>query len=295
MIARMIRHASAYGLAGVIAVLAAPGLSRAATAFTVAAGWDLFQTDPAQTTFPGLGNLMGVPLGNFNFAGNQNGNIPLPGNPGNVNVNPTDTILERTAAAVASPQAGGGTATVPLVMVGLQLETTAPVNFGGAGLDNYFVTLQSTRGGSNSIGSISLTWNANGLSGTFSSAIDVFFDIRKGSLAGPIITSMDAVLTSSGTTWSDIPPPGSLLIVGANRFLSGISGDPTQDFWPTGIPDPNNPLPGVMEAKPAIGAVHTAFDTTITTTIPEPASIVMLSLGLVGTGSVVWRRWNQSA
>jgi hypothetical protein len=100
---------------------------------TVAPGWDLFATDPTGTSFPGLGNLHGVPLGTFDFDNFFGRGI------GVQNVGNTDTIIERLLAAtsVSGP--------IPITLVALQLETVAPVNFAGNGLDNYFITLQSAR------------------------------------------------------------------------------------------------------------------------------------------------------
>jgi hypothetical protein len=285
MMLRAIRNAAVCVLVVVVATLVRPAEGRAATTFNVAPGWDLFQTDPTATTFPGLGNLMGVPLGTFNFNGTQNGNVPLPGNPGNVATGGTDTIIERLTAAIPpSPPGAGSMATINLAMVALQLETVTPVNFSGLGLDNYFVTLQAARptGGPNSTGTMTITWNANGLSGTFSSSLDVFFDIRKGSLTGAIVASQDLVLTSSGTAWSDLPPPGAFLIPGANLFLAGGS-DNTKDFWV-------NPGP-VREVHPN-GSVHQAFETGSGPFIPEPASIVMFGFGAIGIA--VFGRWRRT-
>jgi hypothetical protein len=242
-----------------------PTASRAGS-FKVDAGWDLFQTAPG-TTFPGLGPLAGIPLGTFDFG-------PPPGMQ---NVGTTDTIVQRLSSPVASPLAIGGTGTTGLLMNALQLETIAPVNFGGNGLDNYFVTLQSRRGGPASTGSMTITW-LTGTSGTFSSSIDVFFDIRKGSLSGPIVFSTDLVETSSGTVWSDLPPPGSLEIPGVNTFLNGT--DRTADFWP---------LPGVVETFPN-GAVHVELDT-----VPEPATLTLAALGIAGLCGSSWRKRKAAA
>src|SRR5262249_3909258 len=160
----------------------------------------------------------GVPLGTFDFDNLLGRNL------GVQTVGITDTIIERTTAATVG--GAGQTATVPLIMNALQLETTVPVNFAGNGLDNYFITLQSTRGGPLSTGSIAITF-ATGTSGTFSSSVDVFFDIRKGALNGPIVFSSDLVLSSNAVPWGIIPPPGAIQIMGVNVFLSGTPGDRT--------------------------------------------------------------------
>src|SRR5215469_10819632 len=133
---RAIRNAAVCGLVVVVATLMGPGVCRAATTFQVAQGWDLFQTDPTGTTFPGLGNLMGVPLGTFDFDNTFGRNI------GVQNVGNTDTIIERDSIALGAAP-GPSPATIPIAMDALHLETVVPVNFNGNGLDTYFVTLQS--------------------------------------------------------------------------------------------------------------------------------------------------------
>jgi len=291
---RVMKDAAIYGLVGAVAVLVAPGVGRAATTFNVNAGWDLFQTDPTGTTFPGLGNLTGVSLGTFNFSGTQNGNNPLGRNIGVQNVGATDTIVERTAAAIPLPPlVAGASATIPLTMVALQLQTVTPMNFMGLGLDNYFITLDPSL---NSTGSMTITWNGDGLSGSFSSVINVNFDIHKGSLAGTVVNPGGTILplTSTGTLWSDLPPPGAIQLTNVNTFLSGTSGDRTQDFWINNgaivNPGPNP----VIEQHPN-GAVHRAFETGSGPFIPEPASIVMLGIGTLGVGAAAWRSRKRAA
>ncbi|HME72507.1 MAG TPA: PEP-CTERM sorting domain-containing protein [Myxococcota bacterium] len=220
-----------------------------ASTFQVAPGYDLFQTD-ASTFFAGLGNLMGVPVGSYNFGGSI----------GVQSTGLTDTIIQRTGDATP------GSPTVQLVMDTLQLETVAPTNFLGAGFGNYFVTLQPTSpaGGSPSTGSLTVSWDGTGLAGTFSSTLDVFFDIHFGALNGPVVYSSNLVLSQSGASWSDLPPAGAVLINGANQFLSGTPGDPTQDF-----------LPGMFSETQPGGDQHVVMPGT-----PEPSTAVLLGLGV---------------
>ena len=150
-----------------------------ASTFQVAPGYDLFQTESG-TYFTGLGNLMGVPEGTYNFGGSI----------GVQNTGLTDTIIQR-ANAVATP----GSPTVPLIMDALQLETVAPVSFGGGPFGNYFITLSPTAG---STGSLTVSWDGTGFAGTFSSTLDVFFDVHFGALAGPVVYSGNLVLSQSG-------------------------------------------------------------------------------------------------
>jgi len=220
-----------------------------ASTFKVAPGYDLFQTDPS-TFFAGLGNLMGVPIGSYNFGGGI----------GVQNTGLTDTIIQRTTPATS------GSPTAQLIMHSLQLETVAPVSFLGGPVGNYFVTLQpaSATGGPLSTGTLTLSWDGTGLAGTFSSTLDVFFDIHFGALNGPVVYSSNLVLSQSGASWSDLPPAGAVLINGANQFLSGTPGDPTQDFWPGMI----------AETQPG-GDEHV-----VTPGTPEPSTAVLLGLGV---------------
>jgi hypothetical protein len=235
------------------------GRAFCASTFDVAPGYDLFQTDASQTTFPGLGNLTGVPEGSYNFGGAI----------GVQNTGLTDTIIQRTAALTP------GSPTSALVMQALQLETVAPVSFGGGPLGEYFVTLQSVHGGPASTGSITVGWDGTGLAGTFSSSIDVFFDIRFGALNGPIVFSSDLPLSQTGAAWNHLPPPGVVQIPGANIFLSGLLGDQTQDFWP-------GPL---IEQHPS-GAQHAVTPAQV----PEPASVGMMAIALIGLLLIRQRR-----
>jgi hypothetical protein len=246
------------GLAMGLACYAAPRGSRAATV-EVHSGYDLFQTIPSGTSFPGLGNLKGVPYGTFDFGS------------GAVFTGTTDTIVHRLDDAIATAPPFPVTApTIRLLMVGLQLETVIPVNFAGNGLDNYFVTLQSARpqGGTASTGTMDITF-ASAAGGTFNSSLDVFFDIHKGSLSGAIVASSDTVLTTTGSPWGRIPPPGAMLIPGVNFLLNGT--DTSQDFWPAGglhtgphevgpaLRQPPVPEPGTWILYLTAGAIVPAY------------------------------------
>jgi hypothetical protein len=225
--------------------------------WVVSPGFDLFQTVPADTSFPGLGNLMGVQLGTFNFGGTI----------GTVPVNPTDTIVQRTTL-IDVPTVAGSSGSSPLVMRALQLETVIPVNFLGNGLDNYFVTLTPT---AQSIGQINVTFASNA-GGTFTSTLNVFFDIHKGSLTGPVVASSETVLTSTPTPWGRIPPPNALTITGVNQFLLG-DGTRNGDFWVGG--EIHNGPHGVVDSG----------------TLPEPSAWVMI----VAAGAMVpaYARWRR--
>jgi MYXO-CTERM domain-containing protein len=204
------------------AILVGALLPISANGQIVAAGYDLWSTKPGDAAFGGY-SFKGVPLGTFDFGGSVG--VQPTGN--------TDTILQRTST-IASTLGGSGQA--GLLLVALQLESTTQINFGGNGLDNYFVTLQSARGGQSSTGTLNVNFNNPGSGGTFTSSFDVFFDIRKGALNGPVEYSSSLTLTSGGSGtangWLPTPLVGATLIAGINYHLDGTDSD--EDFFPTG-------------------------------------------------------------
>jgi len=233
---------------------------------SVAVGYDLFESVGNASNFPGLGSLMGVPIGNYNFGGAI----------GLQNVGNTDTIIQRLqAATVTAPGAITYPVTAPTIglsVAALQLETTQPVNFGGFGLDNYFVTLTPTVA---STGTMDITF-ASAAGGTFASTLDLNLDIHKGSLNGAVVDSLtNIVLTNSGAGWGRIAPPDAVLINGVNNLLDG--NDTNQDFWP---------VPPVMETHPG-GGVHVVTNASI----PEPSTWIMLfTAGIIVPAYGRWAR-----
>jgi hypothetical protein len=127
------------GVACAMLLLASAKVSQSAALPVVVLGSDYFTTVPAGTTFPGLGNLMGVPLGGVD---------------GNA-----DTVVQRLQDAVFPGLPTSTAPSINIALAALQLETVAPVNFAGNGVDNYFVTLQSARavGGAASLGTMTIT------------------------------------------------------------------------------------------------------------------------------------------
>jgi hypothetical protein len=243
---------------GIVALCGLLGAALPAMGADVAPGWELFETTTG-TTFPGIGSMEGVPLGTFDFGGTT----------GVQSVGLTDTIVQRMGTAL--PGSLPGTATVPIEIVALQLQSVAPLDFGGNGLDHYYLTLQSVRGGPQTVGSMSINFDAGGNSGTFNSFFDVFFDIRKGSLSGPIVLSND-VQISGNDTWNRNPPSGAILIDGVNHFLNGT--DLLRDFWPGTPFGQGNSTNGIV-----------INDTNPIVPLPSAASSGLLFLG----AAVVWR------
>jgi len=123
------RRVAISGIAFAILFLAAGAVSQAAVFLSVVLGSDYLTSPAGLSSFPGLGTVGGVPLG------------PATGN--------TDTIVQRLSDAIfpGAPGPGNAAPAISTNLSALQLETMAPVNFAGDGLDNYFVTLQSVGGG----------------------------------------------------------------------------------------------------------------------------------------------------
>ena len=252
--------------------LAASTVSQASTTSEVVLGSDYLTSPFGASLFPGLGVLNGVPLG------------AATGN--------TDAIVQRQGDAIfpGVPGPGNTAPAIHIALTALQLETAAPVDFGGNGLDNYFFTLQSARGGPDSLGSMSITLTslddgtAANPEGTFSSFIDVFFDIRKGSLNGAIVVSSDLVLVNPGTLWDATNPPGAVIITGlvGDQNADSHTGKASNqmDFFPFGPFAETFPNGGVLAFQEASAT---------TPPVPEPGTSLLFGTGLLA----VARRWKR--
>jgi hypothetical protein len=280
MACRSIRKAFLAGLAAVVMALACPSASQA---LLVDPGWDLFQTVVPQTNFLG-DTYKGVPLGAFNFGGSI----------GTQPTGPTDTIVQRTSAVSA---AAGGTGTTPLVMNALQLMSTGLVDFtkfGGSGMHTAFITLTPSMP---TTGTMAITFDptatATNQFGSYSSTLDVFFDIHQDTITGPIVASSSAILSATGDAWTHTAPPGAVLINGANNNLNGT--DNTNDFWPGGPANVPSDRGRTTLGESAQGLSENHFvnesglGSNFIAPAPEPSSTVLLiSAGLAGV--IGWGR-----
>jgi hypothetical protein len=235
-------------LLGLLLLVAA---TPASAGSVVVAGSDYLTTLPG-TTFGGA-PFQGVAFG-----------------PGN-----TDTIVRRQQDADVT----NGSASIPVELVALQLVSALPVDF-GLGLDLYYITLQSVRGGPASAGRITILYNGvddqlpDTPEGPFSSFFDVFFDVRKGALNGPIALSQDLLLTNQGAFWDATPSPGLIIVPGlvgdpaANLHVNKIQNSDLRqmDFFPLGP---------FQETHPT-GAVHN-----VTGATPEPATWLIAGGGVL--------------
>jgi len=306
-----IKNAVIYAAVGILAIVGGSGVQAGEM---VSAGWDLFQTLPG--TFFGGAAFEGVPLGTFNFNSGTNGDFSRSIDPPNV-FGP-DTIIKRLEAAVPGadnskftnadlpgvPQlpgigqaggppvfiSGGAVGRVDLEVSALQLRSTMPINLGfGTGI--YYETLQSIHGGPMGRGLMDITFGPEGIPhGMFNSWLYIPIDLRIGSATAPIVASDILLVTTTGADWSHFPPTGALLIGpqaagqgGANYLLNGV--DQTTDFWP------GQTLNESITSVNNIIGQHVVMSALV----PEPGSVVLLGLGVLGIYGYGWRRRQRAA
>ena len=236
--------------------------------FIVAPGYDLLETLPANTLFMGF-NFEGVPLEDFTFG------------TGLHQTGKADTIIQRIGQADSAGMPGTAPP-IPIEMVALQLKSVQEINL-GSGMDFYFITLQA---GTPSTGTMTITFDDE-LGGTFDSSIDVAFDIRVGSLTGPIVPMLSGIVTldSLGTVWDRDPPARAIEIEAVNILLNGSTR--SRDFWPNPIYEEKGP--------DARHAVKSAEVVTPWREIPTLGSIATLFLLLLLAGYAVWKLRHSSA
>jgi hypothetical protein len=212
-------------------------------------GFDL--SDPLPGTavnLPGLGLVpfVGVPLGTFDF-----GVGPVP-------TFNADTIIERLDDANAPVDL------VPVLLLAMQLRSEIAIDM-GFGLDIHFLTLQTT---TPSDGTMVFT-DFSGPHvpppphGSFRyDPINWSFDVRRGSLDGPVVFSGSKVLSSANTSWTHFPVPGAVLIPGVNYLLDGT---PFSDFFPE---------PFSLSSDDGTRILMQ------TATVPEPVTSALLAVGV---------------
>jgi len=199
-------------------------------------GSDYLQTQ-AGTDF-NFGGSIGV----VNFSG-------LPIGPGL-----TDTIVQRQQDAFVAP--GGTAAPIPIQLVALSLESTAPVNVGGSFFD-VFVTLAPSTA---STGTMTISANAAATGGTFNSTLDVFFDatfvpVTSGTT---FVVPGNDIFSNTGSSWSSTITAGTVVVAGPvgdqNANQHSPLGAGQVDFYPTII---NEIAPGQGEhiVSPAAAAL----------------------------------------
>jgi len=219
----------------------------------VALGSDYLQTQPGSSfnfgTGIGVVNFMGLPIG-----------------PGL-----TDTIVQRQADAFIN----GGP--IPIQLVALSMESTAPVSVGGSFFD-VFVTLDPANLGKD-VGHMSITGTVGG--GTFSSSFDVFFDAHFAPLSTSVVPfdiTGNISLSNGGSAWSPTPPPNAVIVTGpfGDQNANTHTGLPSNfvDFWPCSV------APCTEDSS--VAAHH------VVKTAPAPEPSTLLLLGPAGLG-LLWR------
>jgi hypothetical protein len=225
-------------------------------------GFDFY--DPLAGTVVNINGVLypfeGVPLGFFDF-----------GSLGVYDTGNADTIIERVHDA-----SGPGTILIAVRMLAMQMVSSTPIDV-GAGLDLHYLTLQPTP--SRGVLEVTEDPTSHGPPPPFHGVanhdpLNWRFDVRKGSLTGPVVLSDSKVLTSAATLWSHFSPPGALLIDGLNFRLNGV--DEQSDIF----------------LEPF--ALSNADGTTIlmSTALPEPASFTLVGAGLIGLAARC-RRWRR--
>jgi len=143
-------------------------------------------------------------------------------------------ILTREADLIGPPLAGEQ-GTVPIEMVALQLVSVDQAVLVDGSEQLLAVTLQSDRGrhptdppnGPSSVGDFTVRFGTR----SFEVALEVFYDIRAGSVDGPILHSdSDTMQTTGPVPWSADAPAGVTLIPGVNEGLYPAVGNSAFEF-----------------------------------------------------------------
>ena len=235
-----VRHSIGLGICA-LGLSALPALAQT----DVLPGYDLLESQTG-TQFMGE-PFVGVPIGSYNFGGSI----------GVQNTGPTDTIVQRLQDSSVSSTPNTASP-ITIQMDDLQLESATPYSFGGGPVGYYYITLQSQDNtGPISTGSMTISFGSPA-GGTFTSALDVFFDVHYAALNGPIVYSSDLTLSNSGDEWGRVPPPDAVLITGANYLLNGI--DDSEDFFVN---------PPLIESHPGGVGTHIVQEAQV----PEPATM----------------------
>ena len=159
-------------------------------------------------------------------------------------VGTADTVIKRLRDAIVSP--GGTAAPIPVQLVGLSLQSTAPVQVGTT-FYNVFVELDPDHTAED-IGHMIISENAGGTGGTFHFGLTLFYEadfVPVSGGTGGFSVFNQLTFRQSGTTWSSTPPGGIMIVPGpddgssADELANLHTGlDPNEeDFFPLGVFD----------------------------------------------------------
>ena len=169
--------------------------------WTLEAGYDTFRTVPggavhgagvnADTKFSGVPIAPSDGMWNGVFIGKD-----------------TDTVVERLDDIVDTTETVGATGSSDLIIRKLQLSSDTLWDFGDTyapaeRYDTAYLMLDSNA--TQTTGSFNAVFGAGGTSGTYTASLDPKWELRKGSLTGPIISTGDIGMDSvTGSEWEII-------------------------------------------------------------------------------------------
>ena len=128
-----------------------------------------------------------------------------------------------------------------LTVGALQLQTANPVSLQGGPVGYYFATLDTS---TPSTGTLTIdSFPTGGSPGTFHDSFTVYFDIRYGSLTGPIVApDQNLTLTASGDWQTTLPPDAPPIVSSGPDSFFDIFPEISlpDDFVPYGTPEPSS-------------------------------------------------------
>ncbi|WDE02657.1 PEP-CTERM sorting domain-containing protein [Thalassomonas actiniarum] len=187
-----------------------------------------------------------------------------PAGPGN-----TDTLVRRLDDAVLPGE--GSSDTIDVELVALSLASADPVDIGGTDFD-LSIALTPTMP---SLGQLTLTLDDEAaVSGSFESFFDVFVDIRFFVADTDILVETITALPLLGLhglgQWQQTPAPDTVIVSGSYGDINANQHIPPSDEYADFF------ITEIVEVQPGLGE-HRLQQATV----PEPASVILLSLGLL--------------
>lgn len=235
-------HLTITSAATAVAILFCP----VASAGPIDPGFDLFHTQSATLDLSSFG--MGLGLTEFES---------VVGGPGN-----TDTIIKRKPPFLPP----GGTGTIDVEIVALQLRSVAPVDLGGTLHDiDIRLDLNFARP---SLGEYDMLAHDETPGGTYNSFFDVFVELDFFEVSNPgnmfSLLGMDR-FASDNDPWSHMPPP----------LYPEDGALPPGGFYPDAV---------TYSSDLSNGGTGLFNSLRLTPAIPEPNTLALFALGLAGLG-----------
>lgn len=182
-------------------------------------GWTLFEsTEETQVNLPEVGftPFEGVPYGQFDFTTGYLGDFDR--DIGVQDTSMADCIVKRLMTAYRPEPESSTIVTIPIEMVALQLRSVSPVG-GPFGDQHVYVTLQSARGGPQTLGIMAIDFDGTD-SGTFHTTFQIYYDIRIGGLDGTPHAQSAKAFAGRASSWQRDAPAEALMLARVNSMLS---------------------------------------------------------------------------